>query len=382
MTPQAAQKPAFDNGCVQLFHASARDMSFLADESVDCCVTSPPYWGLRDYGLEPEIWDDGWRGTLGLEPTPQLYVKHLAQIFNEVWRVLKAAGVVFLNLGDSYAGSGGAHTNSNAPGISNSFERAGFDHGRRGTTSTVSEVDRGRATGEHGLKPKDLVGIPWRVAFALQDTGWWLRSDIIWSKPNPLPESVTDRPTKSHEYLFLLTKSERYYYNQDAIREAYEPASLPRALRGLDTNKWSDGAPGSTAHSISQPRSNQRKVWQAAQGGGGSGFEGHSGYVDSNGRLLINPLGRNRRSVWTIPTQPYPEAHFATFPEALVSPCILAGCPQGKLVLDPFSGAGTTCLVAQKLGRRAVGVDLSEAYTRLAIKRLEAMPLPLGMTGG
>jgi DNA modification methylase len=176
------------------------------------------------------------------------------------------------------------------------------------------------------IKPKDEIDTPNMVCEALRKDGWYRRQTIIWSKKNPMPESVTDRCTKSHEYIFLLTKSARYYYDQDAIREPYAEASLPRALRGLsEENKWSNGAPGSTAHSMSQARPNQRKEWEAKQGGGGSGFDGHSGYIDANGRLLVNPAGRNKRDVWTICTQSFREAHFATFPEKLVEPCILAG---------------------------------------------------------
>lgn len=296
------------------------------------------------------------------------------------------------------------------------------------------------------LKPKDLCGIPWRVAFALQADGWWLRSDIIWAKPNPMPESVTDRPTKAHEYLFLLTKSQHYYYDQEAVREKYAPASLPRAMRGLsEDNKWSDGAPGSTAHTISQARPNA-KLSGSGQSFGG---DGHSGYIDANGRLLINPNGRNMRDVWTIATQSYKGAHYATFPEALVEPCIKAGssergcCPKcgkpwarivevenkpsawksgnpglltvGKqyhkdhgegtkkhtaigwqptckcgieetvpaIILDPFAGSGTTLLVARRLGRSSVGIDLSYEYLHnQARKRLELDKLEAWTNGG
>ena len=273
-------------------------MSQILSGSVQTYITSPPYWGLRDYGVDDQ---------LGREATPEEYVENLVKVFREVHRILRDDGTLWLNLGDSYNGSGGA----------------GGDYAAGGLKEGQPKYP-GRNVGS--LKPKDLVGIPWRVAFALQADGWYLRQDIIWSKPNPMPESVTDRCTKAHEYIFLLSKSERYYYDQDAIREAYAPASLPRALRGLSNeNKWSDGAPGSTAHAISQGRPNRRKNFEATHGGGGSGFAGHSGYVDANGRLLVNPNGRNRRSVWTINTQSYKEAHFATFPPKLIEPCILAG---------------------------------------------------------
>ena len=282
----------------------------LADRSVHCVVTSPPYWGLRDYGIGDQ---------LGLEPTPEQYVENMVAVFREVRRVLRDDGTVWLNLGDSYNGTGAA-----TPGC--------FEGHKQGTSAGTFDQKAKNVT---NLKPKDLCGIPWRVAFALQADGWWLRSDIIWSKPNPMPESVTDRPTKAHEYLFLLTKSARYYYDADAVREPHAEASLPRALRGLSAeNKWVNGAPGSTAHTMSQPRKNRRKEWEAEHGGGGSGFSGHSGYYDDNGRLLVNPAGRNRRTVWEIATRPYSGAHFATYPPALVEPCIKAGtsergvCPE------------------------------------------------------
>ena len=339
---------------VTLHHADARSLP-MPDESVDCVVTSPPYWGLRDYQTEKQI---------GLEPTPEEYCANMVEVFREVWRVLKPTGTVWLNLGDCYS-------------------------------------------------EKDLVGIPWRVAFALQADGWYLRSDIIWSKPNPMPESVTDRPTKAHEYIFLLTKSPRYYYDGDAIRE----------------------------QSTERPSFNRARL---------NNHQNERTHFGINIPYEPDGTGRNKRSVWEITTQPYPEAHFATFPEALVKPCILAGTsekgvcaecgdpwerivekdctfesgsgrsgisPHGKngyglqgrgetldirrgpvvtvstigweptctckakivpaTILDPFVGSGTTMAVAQKLGRRGVGVDLSLEYLELAQKRLREIPLPM-----
>ena len=369
----------YNNGFAQLHHGSASDMFFIPDTSVDCVVTSPPYWGLRDYGLEPTVWDGAegcehewgagltlshsnrngateslggnirgggewkspsagsfcircpaWLGNLGLEPTPQLFAQHLVQVFREVWRVLKPTGTVWLNLGDSYAGGGGAHKQEHAnPGLSKSSERNGVPTSEREVMS--------------GLKPKDLVGIPWRVAFALQADGWYLRSDIIWSKPNPMPESVTDRPTKAHEYMFLLTKSPRYYYDADAIRE--DGPSYTRKAGGYEEH-YKQGA---------------------------SRFGGKGGFGDSD----VTTYGRNKRTVWEIATQPYPEAHFSTYPEKLVEPCILAGCPQDGVVLDPFAGSGTTLAVAQKLGRKSIGVDQSLEYINLAVERIGAISLPM-----
>jgi DNA modification methylase len=425
----------------------------LASASVQCVVTSPPYWGLRDYGLTPSVWggdeahahewgeeqmkrqsggtgktglsQDGrpdeqrqrqqakfiadvsfdvstgafcpcgaWRGVLGLEPTPELYVQHLVEIFREVRRVLRADGVAFVNLGDSYAGGGPYHGESNL--------------GKNGTNrGSHTGLDR---TGITGLKPKDLVGIPWRVAFALQADGWWLRADIIWAKPNPMPESITDRPTKSHEYLFLLTKAARYYYDGEAIKEE----GTGRTAGNVDPIKG-------TAN-------------------GDPFFRTREGFLAVADKPWIS---RNRRSVWTIATEPYPEAHFATFPEKLVEPCIVAGtsergaCPmcgapwarvvehgqaermggnagvtiahaEGPMnrggngqwdkdhmpkvrptqtlgwsptcicppaepvacrVLDPFAGSGTTVAVAERLGRVGIGVELKTAYLRLAWAR-------------
>ena len=395
-------QPAFDNGVSRLYQADARALP-IPSESVDCVVTSPPYWGLREYGID---------GQLGLEASPQLYVAGMVEAFREIWRVLKPTGTVWLNLGDSYhsvtvrrnerdgdrftlkRNAGVVDRGVHIPGsgaevdvmaaaaerfvadclgrqVANDAVGLGGDecdvwfHGeqinvkwtprddgqllcrlenpphdlyvlvtgrtvddlkikgwatRADLTSHSIDLGYGRTYALHQtelrpfgslvsmsgrLKPKDLVGMPWRVAFALQDDGWYLRSDIIWSKPNPMPESVTDRPTRAHEYIFLLTKAGRYYYDSP------------------------DGT------------------------------------------------GRNRRSVWEVTTQPYPDAHFATFPEALVRPCVLAGCPSGGTVLDPFAGSGTTIVVAQQLGRRGIGIELNPAYVQLAIRQLSAVTLPM-----
>jgi DNA modification methylase len=269
----------------------------IRDGCVDCVVTSPPYWGLRDYGIA---------GQLGLEATPAAYVAALVAVFREVRRVLKDDGVCWVNLGDSFAGGGSAGSES------------------------LAMIGRPLA---HDVKPKNLIGIPWRVAFALQADGWYLRADIIWAKPNPMPESVTDRPTKAHEYLFLLTKRERYYYDGEAIAEA--------------ATQHDQGTRGATLdHKLPAETNNGRN---------------HSTLK------LAERFTRNKRSVWTIPTMPYAGAHFATFPEALVEPCILAGCPLGGLVLDPFLGSGTVGAVAERLSRRWVGTDL--AYHDLATER-------------
>jgi DNA modification methylase len=424
----------------------------LPDASVQCCVTSPPYWGLRDYGTakweggDPECdhsYQKGGRnpetsakqlsnaGTtfsqyehtcakcgarridnqIGLEATPQEYVAKMVEVFREVRRVLRDDGVVFLNLGDSYASGKGTCYNPGGGADSMGQERK---------EAGAHPLDRGSITSlrENSLKPKDLVGIPWRVAFALQEDDWWLRSDIIWAKPNPMPESVTDRPTKAHEYVFLLTKSARYFYDAEAIREPYEQSSLDRLAYPF-TGGNKGGANGSGRN------------WTVGE------FDGGKTKVE------FNHSGRNARTVWTIATQSYPEAHFATFPEELPRRCILAGtsvhgcCPKcgapwervvekgfaahdgdtdsryatgttanrlallrqasrerggeyvnGAIttgwrptcahdatpvpctVLDPFAGSGTTLAVALQLGRHAIGIELNPAYVELAERRL------------
>ncbi|KKL21307.1 hypothetical protein LCGC14_2446780, partial [marine sediment metagenome] len=270
----------------QILHADARHIP-LADKTVQCVVTSPPYWGLRDYKL-------GEKG-IGLEPTPDLYVQHIVEIFREVKRVLRDDGTLWLNMGDSYNSIPGGY-----------YPDGSFDRPSRG-----SQRMRGFPRTKT-LKPKDLVGMPWRVAFALQGDDWWLRSDIIWAKPNPMPESVTDRPTKSHEYLFLTTKSERYYYDQDAVREAHEDKARP--------DGWTTGDGG-----ISSPEFVGR-------------HDGKSRPPMTMTNRQYNSNGRNRRTVWEIATQPFPEAHFATFPEALVEPCIKAGSSERGCC--PKCGAG------------------------------------------
>jgi len=281
----------------------------LDDESVQCCVTSPPYWGLRDYGAE---------GQLGIESTPAEYVERMVAVFEDVRRVLKDDGVLWLNLGDSYAmstkGAGGA----------------GKQH-----TNTGSVFRDCSHSIPPGIKPKDLVGIPWRVAFALQDDGWYLRSDVIWSKLNPMPESVTDRPTKAHEYVFLLTKSARYFYDVEAIAEQSKYPNDNRKARQKQNDYDSmAGEHGQLRAVINQKNA---KTYQT----------------------------RNARTVWTFSTKPYAAAHFATFPPELPERCILAGSRRGDIVLDPFAGSGTTGMVARALGRSAVLIELNPEYIPL-----------------
>lgn len=279
--------------------------------SVHTCVTSPPYFGLRDYGHA---------GQIGLEETPEAYVARLVEVFREVRRVLRDDGTLWLNLGDSYA-SGGRKT-------------------RDGDKKLPQRVSATRP--QDGLKPKDLIGIPWRVAFALQADGWYLRQEIIWAKPNPMPESVTDRCTKSHEQIFLLSKSPRYYFDSEAIKE---PAVTTEAFR------FTDGG-------VDKQRGHSRRH---------AGFNGR--YAEKIAAEGV-PTLRNRRSVWTVTTKPFKGAHFATFPPDLIEPCVLAGCPVGGTVLDPFGGSGTTAGVALKHGRKAILSELNPDYEAMMPDRI------------
>jgi DNA modification methylase len=292
----------------------------LPDESVHCCVTSPPYWGLRDYGVD---------GQLGLEKTPEEYTEKMTAVFREVRRVLRPEGTLWLNLGDSYAGSGMGGAN---------YPESASEKQLSNTGSTTCKGRGGYVA--PGLKPKDLCGIPWRVAFALQADGWYLRQDIIWHKPNPMPESVTDRCTKAHEYIFLMSKSQRYYYDAEAVKEPFADERM--------------GNPkGGGQYSVGSGRNDNGAL--------------KTGKWNEDGKAT----GRNCRSVWTVATHPYKEAHFATFPPDLIEPCILAGCPEGGTVLDPFFGSGTTGLVCSRLNREYIGIELNGEYVEMAKRRIE-----------
>lgn len=292
----------------------------LPDACVQTCITSPPYWGLRDYGHD---------GQIGLEPTPEAFVLELVAVFREVRRVLRDDGTLWLNLGDSYAhDSRGGHSGSSTK-----------LKGRRNASATHRAADK-RGGMPTGYKPKDLIGQPWMVAFALRADGWYLRSDIIWHKANPMPEAVTDRPSKCHEYLFLLAKSERYFYDAAAVREPIA-GTLHHGGDTRTQRKASANAAGS--------RNNES--WATSMRNRGENLDGK----------------RNRRSVWTTISEPFAGAHFATFPPKLIEPCVLAGSRPGDLVLDPFFGSGTTGEVAEKHGRRWIGFDLG--YDKLAKER-------------
>ena len=308
----------FEGDCIE-------SMKLMADKSVNCCVTSPPYFGLRDYGHD---------GQIGLEETPDQFVAKLVDVFREVKRVLKDDGTLWLNLGDSYAGGGGAS------GHTAETKNLGAN------TSNYGAVKSGGR--KYGLKPKDLIGIPWMVAFALRSDGWYLRQDMIWSKPNPMPESVTDRCTKSHEYIFLLSKSQKYYYDHDAIMQEFTSEPKPRK------------------------DSTTTRAYQNTAAKTGTDFA-------DDMRVTYGANGANKRSVWTVTTKPYSEAHFATYPPDLIVDCIKAGCPEGGLVLDPFMGAGTTAMVARKLNRNYVGFELNPEYIKIAQNRIHN---ELGMFSG
>ncbi|MAR57911.1 MAG: site-specific DNA-methyltransferase [Rickettsiales bacterium] len=341
----------------------------MSAKSIHTCVTSPPYWGLRDYGTATWVGGDpncphyrtshqsdktitGHKKSqksggiadsiykticpkcgavrqdrqLGLEETPQEYVDNLVKVFREVKRVLRDDGTLWLNLGDSYSSGGRTST-------TNQTVRGDKDYGV--TRPAVCK----------DIKPKDLVGIPWKVAFGLQEDGWYLRQDIIWNKPNPMPESVKDRCTKAHEYIFLLSKQPKYYFDNEAIKVESSPLTEER-----NKNKFKGAFKGQFKGAPNEER------WQ-------------------EGRPIDKPNfsadGKsNKRSVWTVTTKPYKEAHFATYPPDLIEPCILAGCPKGGTVLDPFGGSGTTALVADRLGRDAIIIELNKEYAKIAEKRL------------
>jgi DNA modification methylase len=362
---------------IQILVGDCRErLKDLPDASVNCCVTSPPYFGLRDYGTGQ--WEGGdpeckhgvsrWEGPkqtqgaqsghaskadrlsrhvcacgaaridrqIGLESTPDEFVAAMVEVFREVKRVLRDDGTLWLNIGDSYNASPAG--NKTPSGFSQTRPSRRTGNGDQETVHTGRQLDL-------GCKPKDLIGIPWMLAFALRADGWFLRQDIIWSKPNPMPESVRDRCTKAHEYLFLLSKGPRYYYDADAVAEK--------------AKDWSSGGPGVGI---------QETQHYGAGNGGNSGLK----RIAQRYKDGIAKLTRNRRSVWTIPTQAFGGAHFATFPPALVEPCLLAGCPDGGTVLDPFFGAGTTGLVANRFHRSCIGIELNPEYAAMAKNRIEA----------
>ena len=299
----------------KIYQGNAIDvLKNFEDNSIDCCITSPPYYALRDYGVD---------GQIGLEETPEKYIERLTEVFMEVHRVLKPEGTLWVNIGDSYNGYKGNASNDN-------FETEYAGHRNQPARTSRFGLEA------KNIKAKDLIGIPWMLAFSLRNAGWYLRQDIIWHKPNPMPESVKDRCTKSHEYIFLLSKSSNYYFDYEAIQEDSVCMNDPRkGLGHIDYNGKRDGKNG----------------------------EGQRAFVSITDK-------RNKRDVWSVNVKPCKEAHFATYPEELVAPCILAGCPQGGIVLDPFMGSGTTGIVANKLCRHYVGIELNPDYVKIAERRI------------
>ena len=433
-------KPYWTNGVTRLYQADARGIP-LADESIHCVVTSPPYFGLRDYGVD---------GAIGLEATLEEYIDQIVTVFREVWRVLRPDGVAWVNLGDAYAGSG---KGMNADGTHSDGDKQATNIGSLAVPLKSKRIPRGQGRwggGDKpvpGLKRKDLMGLPWHVAFTLQADGWWLRSSIIWAKPNPMPESVRDRPTTAHEYVFLLTKRERYFFDSDAIREQLADASVTR-IRQPSFPQQSGGSKdyrnGTNPNRSVRQALENLKDKADKQRGHSRRHDGFNDRWDAMSKEEQQAVGANARTVWTIAPQNYPGAHFATFPEELPRRCILAGAsghgvcavcgapwqrgiertghvnnrepahvphnsptktdstgwaPVKKssvewhptcahvapvvpaTVLDPFVGSGTTCAVAQSLGRRSVGLDLSQDYLALAVKRISEVPLPMTMGG-
>ncbi len=339
----------------KIYQGDCRDtLKRLAAEGarVNTCVTSPPYFGLRDYGCD---------GQIGLEETPDAYVAKMVEVFRCVRDVLADDGTVWLNLGDSYAGSWGAQGRTGQMAdrsVISARQIAAHPHKKTRTGSIKQD----------GLKQKDLIGIPWRVALALQADGWWLRQDIIWSKPNPMPDSTTDRCTRSHEYIFMLTKSARYYYDHEAIREP-AVSSHPSGNGFVRDARLSylnaDGTARGNAEQWKPQVADDRKDLASDT------YSRHRSRIEGGQSLQAAPNGwRNRRSVWTVSTKPYKGAHFATFPTDLIEPCILAGAPKGGLVLDPFNGSGTTGYVALKHGRRYIGCELNPDYVALSVERI------------
>lgn len=333
---------------LQILNGDCREMlNQIPDASVQCCVTSPPYFGLRDYNAI---------GQIGKEKSPKQYVESLTEVFQGVKRVLRDDGTVWLNLGDSYASSWPCSRR-------NKVGNGSLENGKR-----VARPSRLNG----GLKEKDLIGIPWMVAFALRADGWYLRSDIVWAKPNPMPESVTDRPTRSHEYIFLLSKSPRYYYDHEAIKDKPSPALIKQVEDGYNGKAIKDYL-SSSVQDASATKSRiidgYRKRIDKQRGHG----RRHSGFNDKWDALTPAEqalLGSNKRDVWTVAPANYREAHFATFPPELIRPCVLAGSKPGDVVLDPFGGSGTTAAVAMQEGRNAILIELNPEYVPLIEQRI------------
>jgi site-specific DNA-methyltransferase (cytosine-N4-specific) len=319
----------------------------IPDNSVNCVITSPPYYQLRDYGY-PEQW--------GLEPTYPEYLSHLWQMMDEIWRVLRDDGTCWINLGDSYSGSCGMGSQ--------------YDNKHKEGMKIIKQFSKGRAL---KIPAKSLMLIPHRFAIGCIDRGWIMRNDIIWAKRNGMPESVTDRFTKKHEYFFFMVKNQKYYFDLDGIRDKHKQVSIERQMRGTsEDNKWVNGASGQTPHNLSQPRPNRTtkiKKDQAEMFGSPRARYHREGYTG-----LLKNKGKNPGDVsdfWDIPTKPSSKKHYATYNFDLIDKCIIAGCPKGGTILDPFNGSGTTTLRAEQLGRKWIGIDGSEEYSKIAMEAIE-----------
>jgi len=321
------------------------------DEKARMCVTSPPYYGLRDYGGEDN--------QIGQEQTPEEFIEQLVNVFKEVKNVLTDDGTCWVNLGDSYY--------NYRPGKGQGLAKQTVSN----TKQDLPDVCPRRGNRLEGLKEKDLIGIPWMFAFAMRADGWYLRQDIIWHKPNPMPESVRDRPTSCHEKIWLITKNKKYYYDAESIKEPIQDSSAKRLLqKNILNQKGSSRANGGMKSNGNMKAVWNRKKFEEYMGSSGSSFKGHSGYKKADGTYMINST-RNKRNVWTITTKPFKDAHFATFPKDLIEPCIKAGCPEGGVVLDPFGGSGTTGIVAALNNRNAILIELNQNYIDIANKRID-----------
>lgn len=318
--------------------------------SVNCCITSPPYWGLRDYGDPKQI---------GNERTPEEYIAKMVALFGDVRRILKDDGTLWLNLGDCYANDG---------------KFGGETGGKQAYHDDINRKRIGREKRFTGLKPKDLVGIPWRVAFALQADGWWLRGDHVWAKPNGMPESVTDRPTRAHEYVFLLTKSERYFYDSEAVRTAPKASTVTRLAQDVESQAGSFRANGG-GKTNGTMKAVKRSDKQRGHTRRHAGFNERWDAMERDEQVRD---GANLRSVWWIPPAQCKQAHFAVMPKRVAQICILAGCPEGGTILEPFLGSGTTALVAQKNGCNYIGIELNADYAKLARWRTQQQSLLAG----
>lgn len=343
---------------IRILHGDCREtLKTLPDESVHCCVTSPPYFGLRDYGCD---------GQLGLEATPEEFIAKLVEVFREVRRVLRDDGTLWVNMGDSYS--------THAAGkVANPMAKSTLAGVKTQEVANESSRAQGAYLKCASLPEKNLIGVPWMLAFALRADGWYLRQDIIWSKPNPMPESVRDRCTKAHEYLFLLSKSPRYYFDSAAMQEPAKPESAARynydfgGAKAEHLTAEEANGPGTRTRPIGK---RQQKAYSFARTTATEGKPGSPAQHREDREDVAYIGTRNKRSVWEVATQPFAEAHFATFPPALIEPCILAGAPQGGTVLDPFGGAGTTGLVADRLQRDAILCELNPQYIEIAERRI------------